>query len=91
VAKRVAARIAFTFNTQHHAKAWKHYQVHPPMKKGEKVSAVACQARYCIPDEVHNDYVYTPAWVDFLVKKLSDPTEYQSVIGRKPTGAGPAV
>jgi hypothetical protein len=33
----------------------------------------------CVPDEVHNDYVFTPAWVEFLVKKLSEQTEYSAV------------
>jgi hypothetical protein len=84
VVKKVATRIGGHFNVSHHARAWKRYEVHPPTKKGEKVASAGCDTRYCIPDEAHNDYIYTPAWVEFLVKKLSDTVEREALTARKP-------
>jgi len=83
VVKNVAPRIGGDFNLSHHTRAWKRYRVHPETKKGEKVTSAGCDTRYCIPDEAHNDYIYTPAWVDFLVKKLSDAIEREALTARK--------
>jgi len=61
-----------------HTKAWRFYGVRPKNKKGG-----ACRADYCHYDEVHNDYVYTRQWVDFLVRKIADETEYQRILAQK--------
>jgi hypothetical protein len=47
----------------------------------------ACDNRYCYYDAVHKDYIYTPAWVDFLAEKLIDQTTYDLVL----RGIAPAV
>jgi hypothetical protein len=39
-----------------------------------------CDNRYCYYDALHKDYVYVPAWVDFLVKKLSDTATYDLIV-----------
>jgi hypothetical protein len=38
-------------------------------------------------DAVHKDYIYTPAWVDFLAEKLIDQATYDLVL----RGIAPAV
>ena len=71
VAKKVAARLGQPFSTNNHTQAWRAY--------GVRVSGIRpeeCKAEYCQFDIVHQDYVYTDAWIDFLVQKLSDATEY---------------
>jgi hypothetical protein len=42
-------------------------------------------SQYCVYDPVHRDYVYTQAWIDFLVKELGDPQRYTLLTaGRMP-------
>ena len=40
-------------------------------------------SQYCVYDKAHKDYLYTPAWVDFLADELSDPAKYQQIIGKR--------
>jgi hypothetical protein len=64
-----------------HTCAWKHYGVRPPCNDANPQRT---KGQYCAYDEVHGDYVYTPAWVDKLARKLADPEEYEKVVGRPP-------
>ena len=41
-------------------------------------------ARYCVYDEPHRDYVYTDAWITKLTTELSDPAKFEEVIGHSP-------
>lgn len=75
VAKLVAEGIGQTFKTHHHTLAWKMYGVR---KSGENPEG--CETKYCQFDQVHNDYIYTQDWVDFLVRKLSDEAEYNRLL-----------
>lgn len=34
---------------------------------------------YCVYDEANECYLYKPAWVDFLVEKMQDENEYNSL------------
>jgi len=80
VVKKVAAQLKVSFNTSQHTKAWKMYSVRATGK-----SEIGCDPRYCHFDEVHEDYVHTEEWVDFLVSKLSDEKEYHKLMSFKPT------
>jgi hypothetical protein len=68
------------FNQTTHERCWKKYGVRPP--KGTK-RPDATKKEYCVFDEPHKDYLYTPAWVDFLIEKMSDEREYQSLAKRQ--------
>lgn len=83
VVKEVALRIKKPFNMAHHTRAWKRYQVRRAVRQGGKVSGEGCNTDYCVPDRVHNDFVYTPAWVDFLATKLADEKEYTALTKNK--------
>jgi len=83
VVRQVAAHLGKSFNMSHHTRAWRRYKTRRPTAEGDKVSSDGCNPQYCIPDPVHNDYVYTPAWVDFLVKTLSDDKEYAALTCRR--------
>ena len=74
VAKIVEEKIGMRFNIYNHTQAWKHYGVR---QSGE--TPEGCNPKYCQFDEVHKDYIYTQEWIDFLVQKLSDKSEYDSV------------
>lgn len=62
----------------HHLRACKLYGVRPNEKKG-----VGCDIIYCQYDEPHNDFVYTQAWIDLLIQKLSNHDEYKKLYSKK--------
>jgi len=70
VAQAVKERTGFEFAESHHTRAWKRYKVRPVSPKNPDT-----ESRYCLLDDATKQYVYTPAWVDFLVDKLKDPIE----------------
>ena len=47
-----------------HTDLWKAFGVRPATKSDAKFDT---NTKYCIYDEPHNDYLYTGAWVDFIV------------------------
>jgi hypothetical protein len=81
VVREIAPRLPWRITMFTHTSAWKHYGVRPPCDDAHPQRTTA---QYCVWDEVHRDYVYTPAWVDKLVRDLADPEEYERVVGRPP-------
>lgn len=67
--------IKFTQDT--HTRCYKKYKIRPSgkSKKPEKT-----QSEYCIYDALNGNYGYTEKWVKFLIEKISDDSEYQSII-----------
>jgi hypothetical protein len=65
------------FNTTTHQRCWKYYKARPLTGA---VDPTATETKWCAYDAVHNDYVYTPAWVVFLVEKMKDDNEYAAVM-----------
>lgn len=74
----VSKQIDKKFSISNHTQAWKFYEVR---KKGQQPDG--CNTVYCQYDEPHQDYIYTQAWVDFLIDKLSDEDEYKHVLSFK--------
>ncbi len=73
----VAAKIApKAFNMDTHTRAWKHWEVRPPVGAQDPVD---CQTKYCQYDEPHGDYLYTDDWVEFLAEELRDDATYEEV------------
>lgn len=64
----------FTVGT--HTAFWRKYHVRP--SPGDS-SPYATKPEYCVYDSLHKDYGYTDAWVDFLVDRMKDETEYLSL------------
>lgn len=79
VAREVARRLGKKFTINDHILAWKRYEVRP-----NRFTTTGCDVRYCVPDAVHQDFVYTQEWVEFLVNNLGDDVEYQAVLSFKP-------
>ncbi len=71
------------FNRGHHIRAWKFHRVRPA--KGA-ADPTATDARYCVYDRAHNDYLYTEAWVAKLIRELGEhPEDYPQIVGHTPT------
>jgi hypothetical protein len=66
VQKRLAGSVKISMEV--HTRCWKFFGVRPP--RGDARPEV-CLTKFCIYDATHKDYVYTAAWVDFLVLELS--------------------
>jgi len=77
VVRQVVARLGRKFTQHSHMMSWKHYNTRP---SGNSPNPEVCDNRFCYYDVVHGDYIYTPAWVNFLVDKLSDGATYDLVL-----------
>ncbi|MGA2605827.1 MAG: DUF3644 domain-containing protein [Terriglobia bacterium] len=73
VVAQVATRIGRKFTHYMHQRCWTRYNIRP---KSKSPTPELCDNRYCYYDVVHKDYVYTSAWIEFLVEKLSDEATY---------------
>lgn len=64
------------FNLDTHVRCWRRFNVRPPTKTDKPEFT---DQRYCSYDKAHRDYLYTPAWVDFLVEKMKNEEEYKAL------------
>jgi hypothetical protein len=64
------------FSNDTHIRCWKRYTVRPP---GGAEKPELTHQQYCHYDKAHGDYLYTVDWIDFLVEKMKDGNEYQSL------------
>ena len=55
------------FNMSTHTRCWRHFKVRPT---GGSAEPQKTDTQYCIYDKRHNDYGYTEAWVQFLIREL---------------------
>ncbi|MGO8961955.1 MAG: DUF3644 domain-containing protein [Streptosporangiaceae bacterium] len=82
VVSEVQKRVPYDFNMGVHTRLWKHFQLHPARwvapDGGETVS------EFCIPDEPTRQYVFTPAWVDKIVKEIGTPEKFEALFGTPP-------
>jgi len=87
VVEQLRGRIPHPVNLHVHTCAWRHYAVRP---QGANAHPERTTPEYCLYDETHEDYVYTQAWVDKLIRELADPAEYGRVVGRPPQAVAAA-
>lgn len=64
------------FNHNTHALCWKKYKVRP---NSISKQPYLTESKYCIYDKVHKDYIYSQAWIDFLIEKMKNENEYISL------------
>lgn len=81
VVNLVAERLPYRFTMDTHTKAWRHYNVRPGPGTAEPA---ATEDRYCRYDRLFGGYGYTRAWVERLVRDLSEPETYAEVVGFSP-------
>lgn len=65
-------------------RAWKQLQVRPAGSASGNARAKTDE-RYCVYDKAHDDYVYTPAYVDLLVARCGTAEGFEELMGRSPT------
>lgn len=87
VAKRVyealkdGMPVGWKFNaSSHHVRCWKYYKVRPVTGSQNPEKTIS---KYCFYDPTFSQYGYTNEWVSFLIKKLSDPSEYIKVMAAR--------
>ena len=81
VVNLVGARLPFRFTMDTHTRCWKHYAVRPA---GGSDEPEATDDRYCRWDRLAGRHGYTKAWVEKLVRNLSDEHTYKVVVGHSP-------
>ena len=69
VVQRVNKSVDFEFKRHHHIYCWRYFDVRPNTKSN---SPEETNQKYCSYDSLHKDYVYTEAWVNKLIKDLSN-------------------
>ncbi len=62
--------------------AWKKLNIRPTT---DDPNPGRTKEQFCVYDEPHRDYVYSEAYVDYLVDKLSTDTRWIDFFGRQPT------
>ena len=70
------------FNLNTHTAFCKKYNVWPSDRNRFPEQT---KSQYCIYDEPNASYLYTEAWVDFLVKQMQVPGEYESLFKSSPS------
>lgn len=81
VVAEVIAGIPFTFTMGHFPKAWKALRVRP--NTGADHPEITDE-RYCVYDVRHNDYGYTSAYVDKLIRECSTEQGFRALLSTAP-------
>lgn len=81
VVKQVQSRLTYKISMNTHSAAWKYFKVRPSGNSKEKEKTIA---EYCVYNKTHNDYLYTKAWIEKLIKELSILSGYKKITGRSP-------
>jgi hypothetical protein len=84
VAERVSAAIERPFSTNHHFNAARYFGARPA---GNAPDPHNTRSDFCRFNTAFSQYVYTEAWVGFLVRKLADEATYRAAVAtaRSPT------
>jgi hypothetical protein len=81
-ARRIEQRIPFRFSLYYHfILAWKRLNVRPD---GGARFPERTDERYCVYDAAHYDYLYTDAFVDLVVDRISTAEGYEEFFGFAP-------
>ncbi len=74
----IQERILFKFNMAHFVKAWHVTNCRPA---GDSPNPERTDERYCVYDEPHKDYLYTPAFIEKLVREARNAASFQNFFG----------
>ena len=81
VVEHVAPRVSSKFGMHEHTQAWRYFAVRPP---SDAEDPTLTKSDFCHYNAAFKQYVYTPAWVEFLVRKVADPETYAAVLAWRP-------
>ena len=80
-ASLIQARIPFRFATNHVPRAWQKMDCRP---RGGSPHPERTDERYCVYDEPHGDYLFTPAFVEKVVRETGTTAKFRSFLGCEP-------
>jgi hypothetical protein len=83
VATRMAQALNTHFSITDHTECWRHFEVRPPTSSDHPERT---KAAFCHYNAAFRQYVYTEAWVNFLVRKLADSDARREILGHDPPG-----
>ena len=69
VIRAIKEKTGITIRVSDHTSLWKAFGLRP---QDSSIAKFETLEKYCIYDEPHNDYLYTPEWVAFVVKLITD-------------------
>lgn len=79
----IEGRIPFRFRASaEFPAAWKKLECRPPSKDPNPERTIE---KYCIWDELNDNYGYTPAFVEKVIRETKTEESFRTFIGRKPT------
>lgn len=81
VVEELRKRLPYKVTLATHTSAWQHFKVRP--QKGD-AHPERTRSEYCVFDEAHQDYLYTPSWIEKLVVELAKADVFATVTGRPP-------
>jgi hypothetical protein len=90
VVKQVNAEVEVDFTMHAHTQAWRYFGVRPP---ADSPTPEKTKSDFCRYNGAFGGYVYTPVWVKYLVRKVSDAKIYEEIPAWHPNGdrAAPVV
>jgi hypothetical protein len=80
VVQTVAGKDAKFVASSHHVRAWKYYKVRPAKNSPHPEQT---EAKYCVYDTAHKDWLFTEAWVKHLESEFRKPGQLQKVMDHK--------
>jgi hypothetical protein len=81
VVEQVKAAAQIRFSMTDHTRCWKHFEVRPQKDDADPRNT---KPQFCNWDSTFERWVYTKAWVAYLVRKLGDAELHQTILGREP-------
>lgn len=88
VVRQVNKRVNFEFTMHAHTQAWHYYEIRPASNNSDPAKT---KSDFCRYNEVFRQYTYTPQWVDYLVRKFSDPQIAADILAWRATEAASPV
>jgi hypothetical protein len=80
--ERINAQLAFQFGMADFVAAWKKLQVRPP--SGDP-NPKRTKSPYCVYDGPNGNYIYSEAYIDYLVDKLDTEAKWNAFFGKAST------
>lgn len=80
-AQEISQRVPFVVGTHHVVRAWQKLKCRPAAGDPHPERT---EEKYCVYDEPHGDYLYTPAFVNKAVREMSDATRFREFTGLEP-------
>lgn len=88
VVELVAPSLERPFRMHEHTQAWRYFQVRPASGAHDPT---ATKSDFCHFNAAFDRYVFTSAWVNFLIRKLADERVYNDVMAWRPSVDGPGI